>query len=42
MNRFALFAALASPRIYDSFLSYADLSHDFIGWFVYGRVEHRF
>ncbi|HZR08846.1 MAG TPA: TonB-dependent receptor [Myxococcales bacterium] len=30
------------PRLYDSFLTYADPSYDFIGRFVYGRVEHKF
>jgi len=30
------------PRIYDAFLSYADPDYDFVGRYVYGRVEHRF
>ena len=32
----------APPRIYGSFLTYADPSYDFVGRFVYGRAEHRF
>ncbi|HZR11371.1 MAG TPA: TonB-dependent receptor [Myxococcales bacterium] len=32
----------APPRLYDSFLSYADPNYDFIGRYFYGRVEHKF
>jgi len=30
------------PRLYNSFLSYADPDYDFIGRYFYGRIEHRF
>jgi len=30
------------PRVFQSFIGYADTSYDFIGRFVYARVEHRF
>jgi len=32
----------APPRLYDSFLTYADPAYDFVGRYFYGRVEHRF
>ena len=32
----------APPRLYDSFLTYADPSYDFVGRYFYGRIEHRF
>jgi len=30
------------PRLYNAFLSYADPDYDFVGRYIYGRVEHRF
>ena len=30
------------PRLYDSFLTYADPAYDFVGRYIYGRVEHKF
>ena len=30
------------PRVYNAFLSYADPDYDFVGRFIYGRVEHKF
>jgi outer membrane receptor protein involved in Fe transport len=30
------------PRVYDSFLTYADTAYDFVGRYVYGRIEHTF
>jgi outer membrane receptor protein involved in Fe transport len=30
------------PRLYDSFLTYADPDYDFVGRFFYGRIEHKF
>jgi iron complex outermembrane receptor protein len=30
------------PRLYDSFLTYADPGYDFIGRYFYGRLEHKF
>jgi outer membrane receptor protein involved in Fe transport len=30
------------PRVYDSFLTYADPSYDFAGRYLYGRIEHAF
>jgi len=32
----------APPRLYDSFLTYADPAYDFVGRFFYGRIEHKF
>ena len=32
----------APPRIYNSFITYADPSYDFVGRFFYGRLEHKF
>jgi len=32
----------APPRLYDSFLTYADPSYDFVGRYFYGRIEHKF
>jgi len=32
----------APPRVYNSFISYADPSYDFVGRFVYARLEHTF
>jgi len=28
--------------MYDSFLTYADPSYDFVGRYIYGRLEHKF
>ncbi len=30
------------PKLYDSFLTYADPGYDFVGRFFYGRVDHKF
>lgn len=30
------------PRLYDSFLTYADPGYDFVGRYFYGRIEHKF
>jgi outer membrane receptor protein involved in Fe transport len=30
------------PRVYDSFLTYADTAYDFVGRYFYGRIEHTF
>ena len=30
------------PRLYDSFLTYADPGYDFVGRYFYGRLEHKF
>ena len=32
----------APPAVYDSFLTYADPTYDFVGRYVYGRLAHKF
>ena len=32
----------APPRVYDSFLTYADPAYDFVGRYFYARVDHKF
>ena len=35
-------ADAAPPRVYDSFLTYADPAYDFTGRYFFGRIDQKF